>query len=52
MPREVCAQMKRALCLSPAVAQQAEVVPWGGVAVAARPDQDALLALIETSPGD
>ena len=42
----------RALCLSRAVAQHAEVVPWGDVAVAARPDQDALLALIETPPGD
>lgn len=41
----------RALCLSRAVAQRAEAVPWGHVAVAARPDQDALLALIETTPG-
>ena len=42
----------RALCLSPAVADQAEATPWGEIAVAARPDQDALLALIQTPPGD
>ena len=42
----------RALCLSPAVAQQAEAASWGAVAVAARPEFDALLALIEIPPGD
>ena len=36
----------RALCLSPAVANEAEAAPWGAVAVAEQPDQDALLALI------
>ncbi len=36
----------RALCLSPAVAQHAETAPWGEIAVAARPELDALLALI------
>ena len=41
----------RALCLSPAVAHRAEAVTWGAVAVAARPEQDALLALIETPSG-
>ena len=42
----------RALCLSRAVARRAEAVPWGEVAVAARPDQDALLALIRNPPGE
>jgi uroporphyrinogen-III synthase len=42
----------RALCLSPAVAHQAEATRWFEIAVAARPDQDALLALIQTPPGD
>ena len=36
----------RALCLSAAVAGEAGAVVWREVAVAARPDQDALLALI------
>ena len=36
----------RALCLSAAVAGEAGAVAWREVAVAARPDQDALLALI------
>ncbi len=40
----------RALCLSRAVARQAEAIQWGEIAVAARPDQDALLALIQTPP--
>lgn len=42
----------RALCLSPAVAQHAEAATWREVAVAARPDQDALLALIHSPPED
>ena len=39
----------RALCLSPAVARAAEAASWGAVAVAERPDQDALLALIRNT---
>lgn len=42
----VALERVRALCLSPAVARRAEAALWGEVAVAARPDQDALLALV------
>jgi hypothetical protein len=34
------------LCLSRAVADQAAAVPWRAIEVAARPDQEALLALV------
>lgn len=37
---------QRALCLSRAVADQAAAVPWRAIEVAARPDQEALLALV------
>ena len=36
-----------AYCLSPAVAQQVQDLPWAAVKVAASPDQDALLALLD-----
>ena len=36
-----------ALCLSDAVAQQVSGLPWRSIAVAARPDQDALLVRLD-----
>ncbi|MGF1624794.1 MAG: uroporphyrinogen-III synthase [Alphaproteobacteria bacterium] len=36
----------RALCLSPAVAGRAQALRWAGLDVAARPDQEALLAVV------
>ncbi len=36
----------RALCLSRAVADQAAAASWGAIEVAARPDQESLLALV------
>lgn len=39
-----------ALCLSPAVAQAAEPTGWARVRVAARPEEEALLALISQPP--
>ena len=41
------ARMVAALCLSEAVATAAAAVPWRTVRVAARPDQEALLACID-----
>ena len=40
----------RALCLSAAVARDAGAATWREIAVAARPDQEALLALIDSAP--
>lgn len=37
----------RALCLSQAVAKAVGGLPWAAVAVAARPDQDSLLAVLD-----
>lgn len=35
-----------ALCLSAAVAEKAKALPWGRIAVAAAPSEEAILALI------
>ena len=49
---ELSAELKllTALCLSPAVAEAARALGFGGVRIAAGPDQDALLALIPLEP--
>jgi uroporphyrinogen-III synthase len=40
-----------AFCLSPAIAEAAKRVPWGDVRVAARPEEEALLAAVEATRG-
>jgi uroporphyrinogen-III synthase len=41
-----------ALCLSAPVAETVASLPWHAIRTATKPDQDALLALIETPPAD
>ncbi len=36
----------KALCISPAVLESVSILPWAKTAVAARPDRDAMLALL------
>lgn len=40
-----------AFCLSPAVAREAEALPWARVVIAERPDQAALLAAVASPSG-
>jgi len=41
-----------AFCLSPAVAEAAQVRRWRRVVIAERPDQDSLLAAIQKAAGN